>query len=555
MGNQAKLPKRKVVQFFAADIAKGFFNGMIGNYLLYFYQPTDKSGIPTLLPGQKLLGFITIMALLTGLSKIVDAITDPLVANYSDKCRSNYGRRMPFMRIAAIPYALSVLMIFFAPFNYATSTGRTLNAVWVGFFLILYYVFYTLYFIPQRALVPEIVPDPKQRVGYYGISTAFFMGTSAVMYMATAFVAGFKKAGLSPLWAWRTVFTIFAVIGCACLLLSAFAFNEKKYVMNSTPPSDSIWKSFSIVFKNKNFVMFTIADLLSYISMAFFQTAMMYYITKLINVPEAKASVVMIAAIVTALVCFPIIIRVGQKYNKRVPLIVANAMFGVLFTLIYFGDNIAALMPGKELVLGVMMGIAVAYPFAAINILPQSVLSDIIQADSIKTGVNREGIYSAIKTFFEKIAYAIALVVVSSVLAIGAVGDDQVGMQGIKLTGLIAGIFCVLATIFFVLYKDKDVMNIINTAMDEKAMAVETAVECAIVENSETCVDCVARGVENAEECAEDTSACDTTSGAEDVPTVVDEINADNAVDKSDESVDMTSSEDMLECDVETDKE
>ena len=49
MSQIKKLPKRKIYQFFMADIAKGLFNGMIGNYLLYFYQPSDKSGILSLL--------------------------------------------------------------------------------------------------------------------------------------------------------------------------------------------------------------------------------------------------------------------------------------------------------------------------------------------------------------------------------------------------------------------------------------------------------------------------------------------------------------------------
>ena len=60
------LPKRKMIRYCLSDVAKGLFNGMIGNYLLYFFQPTVKSGLPNLLPQNKLLGFLTIMALLTG---------------------------------------------------------------------------------------------------------------------------------------------------------------------------------------------------------------------------------------------------------------------------------------------------------------------------------------------------------------------------------------------------------------------------------------------------------------------------------------------------------
>ena len=458
------LPKRKMYRYCLADIAKGLFTGMISNYLLYFFQPTAKSGLPVLLPENKLLGFITIMALITALGKIVDAVTDPIVASLSDKCKHKAGRRMPFLRYAALPYALSVLLIFYAPF----SQGSVANAVWVGFFLISYYTAYTFFFIPRNALVPEIIPDAKVRVGYYGISTVFFMGSSSFMYAATLFVDMLKNAGLSPLWAWRTVFTVFAAIGITCLLLSAFAFEEKDYVQKNTKPKESMLKSFSIVLKNKNFVIFSLGDLFSGISMAFFQTAMLYYITMLLNVPESQSFLVMLAAIAVAICLFPLIIKLSRKYNKKMPLIIASVVFTAVFGLIYFGDKIAALAPGNELFIGLAMGVIVSFPFAAINILPQSVVSDIIQCDSLVSGVNREGIFSAVKTFIEKIASAVAMMGVSSILAIGAGANESVGLQGVRLTGVFAGIFSLLSLIVFIFYNDKKVTKTIEEYRKEE---------------------------------------------------------------------------------------
>lgn len=75
------LPKNKMYRYCLADIAKGLFNGMVGNYLLYFFRPTLKSGLPNILSDNKILGFITVMALITGISKVVDAISDPIIAS------------------------------------------------------------------------------------------------------------------------------------------------------------------------------------------------------------------------------------------------------------------------------------------------------------------------------------------------------------------------------------------------------------------------------------------------------------------------------------------
>ena len=143
-------------------------------------------------------------------------------------------------------------------------------------------------------------------------------------------------------------------------------------------------------------------------------------------------------------------------------LVIASVIFTVVFAFIFFGDVLSSLVVGYELVLGLFMGVVVAFPFAAINILPQSCMSDIIQKDSIENGVNREGFFSATKTFIEKVAYSIAMVVVSSVLAIGAAEGEAVGMLGVKLTGVFAGIFSLISLIFFMIYNEKSVTEFID---------------------------------------------------------------------------------------------
>lgn len=369
---------------------------------------------------------------------------------------------MPFLKYAAVPYALSVLMIFMAPFQ----NGSVANAIWVGFFLVAYYTAYTFFFIPRNALIPEVIPDAKDRVAYYGISTAFFMGSSSFMYAATLFVNLIKDMGVSALWSWRIVFAIFAAIGLVCVLLGATAFREKDYVTANVRPQQSLLVSAKTIFRNKSFVTFFAGDLFSYLSMAFFQTAMLYYITMLLNVPESQSFLVMLVSIAAALCLFPMIVRSSKIYGKKSMLVGASVIFTIVFCFIFFGDKLAALVAGHELLLGLAMGLVVAFPFAAINILPQSCMSDIIQKDSLENGVNREGFFSATKTFIEKIAYSLAMMVVSSVLAIGAPAGESVGMLGVKLTGVFAGAFSLISLIFFLLYDEKSVTDYIDHAKE-----------------------------------------------------------------------------------------
>ena len=60
------------------------------------------------------------------------------------------------------------------------------------------------------------------------------------------------------------------------------------------------------------------------------------------------------------------------------------------------------------------------------------------------------------------------MMVVSSVLVVGAAAGEQVGMQGVKLTGVYAGVFSLLSLIFFCIYDDKKVNKYIEEHSNKK---------------------------------------------------------------------------------------
>ena len=128
-----RLSTGKIFALCMGDFAKGLINGIITTYLLTFFIPTSSK---TTLP-QFFLNAALIMAAIRGVGTIVDAITDPWVANLTDKCTHKLGRRIPCMRWNAIPYGMCCLLVFFPPVN-GTSY---INALWVGVLLILYYLF------------------------------------------------------------------------------------------------------------------------------------------------------------------------------------------------------------------------------------------------------------------------------------------------------------------------------------------------------------------------------------------------------------------------------
>ncbi len=127
-----KLSKGMMVAYCLPEFARGIFTTMIANYLVYFYQPSVESGIPTLVSQSVVFfGIFTVIGLIKAIGQLIDAITDPLVASLSDKWKGKKGRRIPFMKWFAIPYGLCALLIFWAP---AGEPGL-LNNIWIAAFI------------------------------------------------------------------------------------------------------------------------------------------------------------------------------------------------------------------------------------------------------------------------------------------------------------------------------------------------------------------------------------------------------------------------------------
>ena len=277
-----EVTRSTVIKFCLPQFAVGLFTTMLNNYLIYFYQPTESSGLPTLITqGYVVFGILTVIGLIKAVGHVIDAATDPIVASLTDRSKNKNGRRIPFMKYSAIPFAVSSLLIFWSP-----SEDLMFNNIWLAFFIWAYYIFYTLYMIPHHALLPEMITNEHRRVDAYTWNSLFFVVGSMLGYATTAIVALMKKAfSLEPVMAWRLTFLVFTVIGVILLLIPAFSIKEKDYV-NSVIPQISLSQPLKHAFKNKHFIVLTIGQLLEGTGMSFFQACIMYYITELMGIPE-----------------------------------------------------------------------------------------------------------------------------------------------------------------------------------------------------------------------------------------------------------------------------
>ena len=108
-----KLSTGKMWLFAIGQFGWSLLSGVIGSWLVFFYQPdlAVEGSIKTVFIPQGLVvfGIITIIGAITALGRVFDAFTDPWIASLSDRCQSKKGRRIPFLKWAALPDRKSVV--------------------------------------------------------------------------------------------------------------------------------------------------------------------------------------------------------------------------------------------------------------------------------------------------------------------------------------------------------------------------------------------------------------------------------------------------------------
>ena len=147
--------------FGTGSIAIGVKNSLLGTFLLVYFNQV--LGLPAYLAASAM-----------GLALVVDAISDPLVGIWSDRVRSRFGRRHPFMYAAIIPFAFSYYFILQNPGSISEGTiseGELFQRLLI--LMVIMRLSMTFYEIPRGALAPELTKDYDQRNQISGIGMAF----------------------------------------------------------------------------------------------------------------------------------------------------------------------------------------------------------------------------------------------------------------------------------------------------------------------------------------------------------------------------------------------
>ena len=446
-----KLTTGKIFALCMGNFARGMINGIVTTYLLTFFIPTNAN---TTLP-KFFLNAAVIMAVIRGIGTVIDAVTDPWVANLTDNCKHRLGRRIPFMRMSAIPYGMCCLMIFFPPVN-GTSM---VNAVWVGVLLVLYYLFSTLYNIPYSALQAEIVTEPGRRVFLYTIDSLLYVISNALVFCTSMTKGMLMGMGIPEIWALRIPFIVCCTGGAIAAMIPAFTIREQDYIQQK-PYSQPLGEALKAIFSYKNFTIITVGYLVMWVAFTFFNTAQVYYITNLLALPDLWVTIVTVISIGVGVCTYPLVNILARKVGKKTMLLGACITYVCLYGAIYNYELVISLIGGQAFAL--VIGFVIAMPIAITNIIPASMFADLAQFDAIKTGKNRAGMFLAARNFANKLCQSIVVIACALLLGRGADGSGAATSEGVQATALVACLFVAGALGIYFFYNDKEITETIK---------------------------------------------------------------------------------------------
>lgn len=445
---------RKVIWMFAiGQLGWSTLSAIVTNWVISFYEPNEEmleAGQTVFLPqGRVILGLVTILGGIYALGRLFDAITDPWIANMSDRSRNPRGRRLPFMRKAAIPLTVATVLVYWTPINHTS----LVNGVWVMVMMLLFYLFMTVYCTPYNALIAELSGSQEELTAIStAISFTFIFG-SALGY-ACPFIWGALTPSLGRVMAIRVTFVILAAFALICLLVPTFTINEKDFV-EAKPVEGNAFSSLTKTFSNRNFRIFVGSDICYWIAITMFQSGLTFFITSLMKLPETMNTVLYIGMTFLSVCLYAFVGKLTRRFAKKSLIIFAFLEFSVVYLITALSQGQTG--TNKGMIFGIAVMVLASPAMAILGILPQTVVADIAKSDEVQTGENHDGMFFAARTFAMKLGQSLAAILFTSLATIGRANGT-----GYRIAAIASTILCLCAAALMKLYNEKKVMHLLG---------------------------------------------------------------------------------------------
>jgi GPH family glycoside/pentoside/hexuronide:cation symporter len=424
-----ELTRRQKMMYGAGDIGFSLTSTILGVYFLFFMIE-----VVGLRPA--------VAAIPIGIGKVWDFINDPIFGYLSDRTRTRWGRRRPYLLFGALPLALTFTMLWYRP-------GFESTAALVVYYSVAYIIFEasaTLLYMPYFALTPELTSDYDERTSLTSYRMFFsILGSLLAFTLPLIIIGSFIPENAPKV---LLMGAIFGLMSALPMFITFFGTKEREDYSDLEKPK--LWESIKSVWKNVPFRYGLGIFLATWISVDILQTSLLFYV-KFVVQRESQNDIIMATIFVIAMFALPIWNWVSKRWSKRHAYMVGIAFWAVVQLALITMTPATPL--SIILILCSMAGIGVS----AAHVLPWAILPDAIEWYEFQTGERHEGMFYSVTTLARKVTSAVSITFIGPILELtgyqpNVAQQSEQALRGIKL--IIGPIPAVLLAIgIFIAYK------------------------------------------------------------------------------------------------------
>ena len=401
--DNARLSWNVITAYGAPGIGAGYMYLLINLYIMKF--STDV-----------LLIAPAVMGTIFAVSRVWDAVSDPLVGYLSDRTQHSLGRRRSWLLISIIPVSIAFIMVF-SPLQSLQGAGLI---AWMAVGVIGFYSAMTIFIVPHMSLGAELTSNYHERSRLYGLRhVAFTLGSIlALVSMQLLINAESESEG-----AVRDVaFQLSVMASVVTALLIGYAvvkLRERKDYQGRL--NHSPFGAFKDVWQNHHARLVLVVTFIENIGSAVIGLLTLYVAQYIVGRPEL-AALIILAYMIPSTVSVPMWIPLSKKFGK-----IRLWMFSMMLTGLSFGGMFVMPFIEMELRVYVIFILAVFAGLAAGcgGTVAPSIQTDIIDYDEYMTGERKEGSYFAAFNFVQKSAVGVMIFITSWVLQFSGYVPNQ----------------------------------------------------------------------------------------------------------------------------------
>lgn len=370
----------KKLLYSSGSIGSSLGNQAVSAYLYFFYVDVSRMA-----PALVSLGLVVY--------SLWNAVNDPLLGFISDRTRTRWGRRIPYVVAGALPLGIAFYLVWTPHLFF----GQGVPPLW--YFLavtFLFDFFYTMVVLNWTALFPEMFPSLEERAqvsawrqlfGLVGLAAA--LGGAPLVYGSLG---------------WPAMGLLFGAVTALTLGASVLGAREDP---SRRGEDVGLVRAVKLTVVNRSFVSFALTSFLIQLVFVLLLAALPFYVKYVLGLESLALTYIQAGLILVTLISLLVWRRLTVAWGPKSAMQRSILLFAAALALFWFATDLRG---------AVAAAAAVGLGLGGILLLLDVLLSDVIDEDSLRSGARREGMYFGVHALILRLNISVQGLIQGAVL-------------------------------------------------------------------------------------------------------------------------------------------